>query len=399
MPRKLTKKSTVKKSPTDIAIAQAVDVAVNEALSEVGTNKFTCPACGRLLKRTDFYMTTDPVMKTGVSTICKQCAYDIAHPTDSTGKATKPTRESIIDTLQRLDRPFIQTLFESSVKESQDMIANGNTMIIDAWGTYIKNISMPQYRLLRYKDSDFASATAINTAVADSPNEDRQHQIAEEMEQNRKDTIRLLGYDPFENEQDDDKPYLYAQLISYLDASGEANSDGLRVSSIIEIVLGFSHTAKLNQQLSMLMSDPTTLAANANTIKAIEQIKSNITTSIQKLAEESCISLKNSKNASKGENTWTGKVKQLKEIDLDEARVNLFDVETAQGMEQVAHLSNRALIQEIGLDENDERKVIIEQREMITKLNKQAKSAEETARILLKENYDLKATLKEQHLL
>jgi len=37
-------------------------------------------------------------------------------------------------------------------------------------------------------------------------------------------------------------------------------------------------------------------------------MKASILGSVNNLAKESCISLKNSKNSIKGENTWTGKI-------------------------------------------------------------------------------------------
>lgn len=396
MPTKITKKKTTSAtSTTTKAIQKAVDVAVNDAISEFGKNKFTCPACGRPLNREDFYTSTDPIMKTGISTICKQCAYDIAHPVIN-GKASKPTRETVIDALQRLDRPFIQEIYEISIKEAENWVAEGKTAF-DVWGTYIKNVALPQYRLLRFKNSDFSTAEIRKKKEND--NKERQQELLKDYETNKKDVIRLLGYDPYETEPDDAKPRLYAQTVSYLDASGEANEDALRVSSIIEIVQGFSHIEKLNAQEADLFADKTTLAANANTVKAIEQIKTQITANIQKLAQESCISLKNSKNNTKGENTFTGKLRKLKDMDLREQEVNLFDAKTAEGMYQVAKLSNKALLDELRLDENDEHNMLIEQRELIQKYQEQASRNEETARILLRENADLKATLKENGLL
>ena len=38
-------------------------------------------------------------------------------------------------------------------------------------------------------------------------------EVNEEYEKNKLDVIRLLGYDPFEKEQEEDKPLLYSQLI------------------------------------------------------------------------------------------------------------------------------------------------------------------------------------------
>ena len=99
---------------------------------------------------------------------------------------------------------------------------------------------------------------------------------------------------------------------------------------------------------------------------------------------------------SKGENTFTGVVKRLKEMNLREAEVNAFDIGTAEGMRQVADISNASIIKQIRLDENDYTDMLAQQREMITKLQSKADENEEIARILLRENQDLKKFIEEQ---
>jgi hypothetical protein len=114
------------------------------------------------------------------------------------------------------------------------------------------------------------------------------------------------------------------------------------------------------------------------------------------LAEQNCLSLKHNKNASKGENTFTGIVRRLKEMNLREAEVNAFDIGTCAGMRQVADISNASIMKQIRLDENDYTDMIANQREMIVKLQEQADKNEEVARLLLRENIDLKKYIEEQ---
>ena len=106
--------------------------------------------------------------------------------------------------------------------------------------------------------------------------------------------------------------------------------------------------------------------------------------------------MKHNKNQSKGENTWTGKIKKLKEMNLREAEVNAFDIGTAEGMRQVADISNASIMKQIALDENDYTEMLAKQREMIVKLQDRADENEEKARILLRENIDLKKYMQEQ---
>ena len=116
------------------------------------------------------------------------------------------------------------------------------------------------------------------------------------------------------------------------------------------------------------------------------------------MAKDNGISLKHSVNASKGENTWTGKVRKMKEMNLSEAETNLYNIEYSAGLQQVAEISDAAILKQIRLDENDYNDMIIQQRELINKYKKKSDESEEKSRILLKENYDLKSLLKDNNI-
>lgn len=60
------------------------------------------------------------------------------------------------------------------------------------------------------------------------------------------------------------------------------------------------------------MCDISNIERNSATIKSLQESKGKITSVITSLAQDSCISLKHNKNAKKGENTWTGKIKKLR---------------------------------------------------------------------------------------
>lgn len=106
----------------------------------------------------------------------------------------------------------------------------------------------------------------------------------------------------------------------------------MRVSSIISIVRSFLQLNNIDDMIAQLSSDPRNAEKNISTIRALQQMKSQITQGATKLAEQSCISLKNSKHSLKGENTWTGKLKQIEGLDLRQYEINGYDIETCKGM-------------------------------------------------------------------
>ena len=291
-----------------------------------------------------------------------------------------------------MDKPFLNVLYEASYAEvHDDSLERPKT---NMWAAYIKNVQMKQYNTLRWRDSDFfKDGHSDITQNNNITNEYVSDNVADELDRNRKDVIRLIGYDPFEKELEEDKPLLYAQLIGYLDMSGN-NDDMMRMSSAITIVRGYLQLQKLDDMIAKAMNNASK-AGNAGEIKSYLDAKKNISATISQLAEQSCISLKHNKNSTKGENTWTGKVRIMKEMNLREAEVNIFDAETAAGIAQVADISNASILKQINLDENDYVGMLMEQKKMIEDLNKSANEAIEKSRLLLRENIDLKKLLEE----
>lgn len=298
------------------------------------------------------------------------------------------------------DKPYFDKLWDASYFEYIN--DNNPKKRTNIWASYIKNIGLPQYKTLRWRDGDLFTnyrEMALKQAkqevgIASSDEVAKNQEINEEYEKNRSDVIRLLGYDPFEKEQEEDKPLLYSQLIGYLDLGGD-NEDMMRTSSAITIVRGFLQQAKLDDMIAKAMSSPN-VSNKSGEIKSYLDSKQKVSSTISQLAEQSCLSLKHNKNASKGENTFTGKIKKLKEINLRDAEVNAFDIGTAEGMRQVADISNASIMKQIALDENDYTEMLAKQREMIVKLQEKADINEEKARILLRENLDLKKYIESQ---
>ena len=100
-----------------------------------------------------------------------------------------------------------------------------------------------------------------------------------QFEKNKSDTLRLIGYLPFEKEQLSDQPFLYSQLIGFLDSSEEGNDDMMRTSSIISIVRGFLQKSHIDDQIEELCQDTLHAADNLPVIKALQEMQKNITIS------------------------------------------------------------------------------------------------------------------------
>lgn len=369
---------------------------LQEKLEEFKTYGY-CSMCDCYKRRDKFYVSTDPLIKSGISFICKSCAKKLAVTYDKEGNE-HVTKESIQLALRYLNKPFYNDLWDTSVQESENLLA-GKTKS-NPWTAYIKNVSMGQYNEKTYFNSDFF----INKSFYDNntPQEDLKQlsqDNIEDCQKNKNDVIRLLGYDPFENEKLTDQPFLYSQLLGLMDTGGDENDDMLRNSSCITIVRGFLQASKLDNTITALMFDTKNIEKNSASIKSLQESKQKIISMITNLAAENCISLKNNKNAKKGENTWTGKIKKIKELNLRESEVNGFDIETCRGMQQVQEISDASIMKQLALDESEWSDMVAEMRVTNTNLRREKDAYQEINRILLRENVDLRDTLKENNLL
>lgn len=364
--------------------------------------KYLCPYCLEEKKKTHFYKSTDPLVLTGITHICKDCVRKIALNWDENKQEFGAcTKKSVMNALERIDRPFLSKLWESSYLEW----SNGNRTTI--WDAYIKNVGLKNYAGMRWRDGDiFETYVEDGRQVAAMEAEKESNvtalqnndEVNNEFEKNKRDVIRLLGYDPFDGEKIEDQPLLYSQLIGYLDLGGDGNEDMMRTSSAITIVRGFLQQAKLDDKISKAMMN-TSSSSNVGEIKSLLDAKQKVSSTISQLAEQSCLSLKHNKNSTKGENTWTGKVKKIKELNLREGEVNGFDIMTCKGMQQVMDLSNASILKQLNLDESEYSDMLAEQRKMITSLRTEKDSYKEIVRILLRENLDLKDVLNDSGLL
>lgn len=362
----------------------------------VGSEYYTCQHCGKVKKKLDFYSSTAPNCKAGITDGCKQCAAEIAIPTVN-GEKQQPTKKSVDDACYFLNKPMLDSVWDASLLEAANQ-ATGKTKS-NVWTSYIKNIAMQNYYTLTYRESDGYTGGIFSLNDMEENALPKDQEILEQFEKNKNDTLRLLGYLPFEKEKLADQPFLYSQLIGFIDSDENGNDDMMRTSSIISIVRGFLQISQIDDMIANLVQDPRNAEKNIPTIKAMQEMKKNITLNVTKLAEQSCISLKNSKNSIKGENTWTGKLKKIKELNLRDSSVNGFDIDTCKGMQQVADISMGAIVNKLKLQDDEYAEMIAEQRIKLTEANTKSEAYAEALRILLKENLDLRGTLEENGLL
>lgn len=92
-------------------------------------------------------------------------------------------------------------------------------------------------------------------------------------------------------------------------------------------------------------------------------------------------------------------MKELDQIGFRDAKINMYDIDYCRGMQQVAEISAKAQVDQIGFDENVMDEIQGIRRDLVESLTKERDKAVERARVLLVENKDLKEFLKDNNLI
>lgn len=394
--KKVDNDATPQKLP--VAQARAKVVELQEKLDKFSTTAL-CPMCRKYKDiETKFYYDTDPVMGGASYTrICRECAKRIALRVDSNGDEHEPTKESVQKALYYLNKPFLEIVWTASIQESENLVT-GRTKN-NVWTSYIKNIQMKNYLGMGYMDSDMFKEKIVypdeykkNETVDDGTDD-----VTEMYKVNKRTVLRFLGYDPFENEPPSEQPLLYAKLVGYFDES--VKDDGLKLEAVIEIVQSFKDVKTINDTISQYKKQLGSNPGVISTIKSLAETKQKMISSALALAKDNGISENNNNRKSKGAGTLTGILKELQEMNLDEAEVNTFDYETNIAIEDIMTRNHQNQLKQLNPDENDWEKEVLHQKDLLFKLQKERDNAVEFSRLLKKENKDLKDFLKEKNLL
>lgn len=328
--------------------------------------KQRCTCCGQEKDLSEFYMSTNILYQNLKKLpVCKECLINKVY--NFLFDEYKNEVEALYE-LCRLTNSYFEEFLYNSARQQAD---NKNSNSIQ---TYFQKInSLPQYRGKTFKHS-------ASYGKAEEKKEEKVIEISKNDKKNENDVLNMLGYDPFETENLDDRRYLFNRLVDYLDES--TLEDSFKLSAVIEIVKTFNQLDKLNAGIATITENPEKMVGNVGGIKSLIDAKKQLYSSALGLAKDNGISVNYNNNKSKGGNTLSGINKKLTEIGLESTELNLYDIETSNAMKQIADISNKSILDQLMLNENDYTDMISQQKEIIRKLDEKNMKIEEELRLL-----------------
>lgn len=277
-----------------------------------------------------------------------------------------------------LDAPFYYSLYDSTVKKNDSF----------SIGAYMRQMNNRQY----------VGKTFVATLLDKKEllvDEAQFEDIKEEKwtgaeHRNKKNVIEIIGYDPFEGYNENQRRFLFNNIIGYLQEDG-IEDDQYKISQIIQLVI---NNWQINQfDVAMARLDP---VIDANEYKTLNSAKKSLVDSNDKIAKENGISVKNRLNQQAGRSTLTYLMKYLRELDFPAAEANYYDQLKGEGSQWAANMSFKAIKENGFFDENDYKDIMENQYKMIQELQGKLDDSEESNRLLLIENDELKDKLKKK---
>lgn len=347
-----------------------------------------CLRCGVNGKQTSFYNSFNPTYDWNLHKIpyCKEC---IQQMYEEFYKQTGDSELAMFYLCRKLDVYYATTIYEGANKA----VLKGGSLIPSYFKTYNGFHNNANYGDTFIQSANFLDMEMLDKKyksgmiVADNGQVVQSQGLSDEDEVNKKDCIRLLGYDPFFDNDENDQKYLYNTLIRFLDDA--TLEDAFKLPIVIEIVKSLGQVERLNKTFAVMMTSSENIEENSQKIKSLIDAKDKLYRSVLAMAKDNGISINYATNKSQGAGTLSRVVKELDEIGLRDAKINLFDIETSESMKQVADISNKSLMEQMNLQDSELWDMIKELRDIRVKLDNKVNELNELLRLEKVKNSDL----------
>lgn len=223
-----------------------------------------------------------------------------------------------------------------------------------------------------------------NTIDYSSIEGDILHRWDKEDSDNKRTVIKMVGYDPFEYEEEEDRKILYKDLLNLIDLGME--NDLFKMQSAIQIVQSFFKIRNMNRIIADMekkIRDPDNKEKiSYKDIKEITDLKAKEMTAVTNFAKDNGFSERYAAAKAKGEGSLSGIMNKMINTNYESAIVNRYDIETSESIQQAANASFKAIFSQLSLGEADVWKIVQNQLEDLKNLRNMSDKLKEENRLL-----------------
>lgn len=338
-------------------------------------DKHICTCCGTPKNVSDFYTVYNITCANRVDVsgsfhmwVCKECAnklfaYCYSVLADKNVELATQYVCSYLNLYWDVDLFYI-------AKQRFDSIGRRGTLL----GSYIFVINS-QETGKTFMDSPFLVDEQYNSANRIVQNSDEApFDWSKEDARNKSTVLKMVGYDPFAYESDDNKKILYRDLLNILDEGMQ--NDLVKFQAGIQIVLSFFKLRQMNEKEHKLNQEN----APITELKALSDLKAKELKAISDFSKDNGFSERYATAKAKGENSFTGIMNKMNEQKYEKAILNRYDIETSATIQQAADASFKAIFGQLSLSESEVWKITQDQFVELTKLRKENSKLQEELR-------------------
>lgn len=274
------------------------------------------------------------------------------------------TKMACIIMCYKLDIPFYHSLFDSINTN------NGTDFNI---GNMVRSMNNRQYKGQNFSQTLLTKELYKNDETI---REEKEVKWSTTEQRNKNMAIEIVGYDPFEGHPDDDRKFLFNELIKYLNDDSVVD-DHYKLSQIIQIVNNNNQIRIYDALISRM--NP---RVDSEEIDKLISLKKNLVASTDKIAKENEVSVKNRSDKNAGRSTLTFLMRDLREKDFGDAEENYYEQLRSVSSQWAADMSFKAIQANGFFDENDKEEIFESQRQMLTTLQFEKDDLEEENRQL-----------------
>ena len=356
-------------------------------------NTYICSCCGKPLDIGSYYINFDisnlsHLDSTGAvrMSVCKDCAHKLFNYFYNE-KAEKDAEKAMKMFCATLNVYWDVNYFNTAMR-NMTLNDRKNHIVAEYLGV-INN--MPSLIGKTFMDSPFLSdkyqADKTRSSKADnkkSEEEQRKMDIddinaglfdwSKDDLRNRKQVIKMVGYDVFEYETDKNRKQLYGDLLGMLEPGME--QDAVKLQAAIQIATSFLKIREMNVQYKDMQKN----GAPLSDLKILADLKQKEMAAVTKFCQDNGFSERFSTAKGRGENTFTGILNKMNEDKFEDAIANLYDIRTGETIQQAADASFKAIFSQLNMSEGEAWKTIQDQLAELLELRKQVASLKEEVR-------------------
>lgn len=188
--------------------------------------------------------------------------------------------------------------------------------------------------------------------------------------------VARCKYDPFLDEETEDRRKLYHSFVGFSDE--DIGEDSGKMNACIDMCRSILRLEKLNRRRAKMEKDD---SVSVKDLKQMAELQASERKSIQQYQKDWGFNRKFDINKSHGSGTLTGIMKQLDDGMYEDALINAYDIKTSNAMQSAANASWKAIFEQLNLSDGEFQKIISEQRDTITKLRGELLDVKESLRL------------------